>query len=137
MGYNWQFITMKKLLLGLVLFLTVGIIGVNRIQASNTLPSSDRSILTIDVNDAPRAYVNDVVYKSDGSIVVYVRTTKGSGCHRVKVTPVDRITGTITEGALYCDACESSGNVTFHCKAGKEGDAASCALYDFKVEIVD
>ena len=132
---------MKKLFLGLVLLLTVGLFGVKNVQAINNLTDAEKvSSLASDVKDSPEAYVYDVTYGSDGTIKVTVKVRNGDGGrHRVKVTPTSQIKGVVVEGALYCTVPGDgrSATVTFNCKAGKEGEAEYCAAYTFNAEIVD
>ena len=132
---------MKKMLLGLVFLLTVGLFAEKNVQASIDSSGNEKiSTLTIDVKGTPEAYVYDVTYGSNGTIKVQVRVRDSGGrSYRVKVTPTNQIKGVVVEGALYCtvESNNNPGYVTFNCKAGKEGEAEYCAAYTFNAEIVN
>ena len=125
-----------------MLLLAVGLFGAMDVQANNdSIGNEEVCTLTNDVNGEPEAFVSDVNYKKDGSIVVTVRIRNCDGkSHRVKVSPTSQITGIVVEGSLYCTVCcdcsDKTASVTFNCKAGKEGDAAYCVAYTFNAEIV-
>lgn len=133
---------MNKIALA-VLFAFVSMFSINNASANNGIDKTNHDAVASshDCADSPSAYVYDVRYDDDGEIVVTVRIkNKERGVHyRVKVTPKDKITGTIVEGARYGTIgnddvdCE----VTFHCYSGKESDAPYCRQYDFNAEIVD
>lgn len=131
---------MKKIFLGLILILAVGLFGVKNVQASKDSVGNEKiSTMTIDVKGSPEAYVYDVTYGTNGTIKVTVKVRNhGGDSHRVKVTPTSQIRGVVVEGALYCSVAGSgSGTVTFNCKAGKEGQAEYCAAYTFNAEVVE
>lgn len=126
-----------------VLFVFVSMFSINNIYANNGFDMvNNNTVATFqDCAESPSAYVYDVHYNDDGEIVVVVRIkNKEKGVHyRVKVTPKDKITGTIVEGARYGTVGQNDVDceVTFHCYSGKESNAPYCRQYDFNVEIVD
>lgn len=133
---------MKKIAL-VVLFAFVSMLSINNIYAYNGTDKAKYNTVAAsqDCADSPSAYVYDVRYSDNGEIVVVVRIkNKEKGVHyRVKVTPKDKITGTIVEGARYGTVGQNDVDceVTFHCYSGKESDAPYCRQYDFNAEIVD
>lgn len=102
-------------------------------------------VITKDIMDAPKAYVHNVEYKSDGKIIVEVgvRNMEESKRYRIKVKPVSQIMGLVVEGALYTEVYDypnmtkKIGQVEFNCYSGKQENAQYCRAYDFTAEIVN
>lgn len=132
---------MKKIALA-VLFAFVSMFSINNAYANNGIDKTNHDAVASsqDCADSPSAYVYDVRYDDDGTIVVTVRIkNKERGrLYRIKVTPKDKIAGTIVEGARYGTIGDNVDcEVTFHCYSGKESEAPYCRQYDFNAEIVD
>lgn len=132
---------MKKICLFVSLALA-SVLGMSNAYAFNEVIETRHSptVSSLECAESPSAYVYNVRYNDDGTIIVVVRIkNKERGVHyRVKVTPKDKITGTIVEGAVYGTVGQNDVDceVTFHCYSGKESDAPYCRQYDFNVEIV-
>ena len=133
--------------LGLVLLLTLGLIGTKNVQANNSKDASNVKVCTLstDVQGNAEVYVIDVKYNySNGYVVSYTVKLRlipdEYRRYRIKVTPKDKITGAVVEAAQYTELTTKQiveTEVTFHCNVTKNGDAAYCAAYDFIAEIVN
>ena len=143
---------MKKsfsILACLVLFCFLSSFVITRNDISNTFLNQSVA-LEKDCMGEPEAYVSEIdrSHISDGEIIVKVkvRNYKESTWYGIKVTPISQISGLVVEGSLFVSVCygncnsyfkNDEGEVTFHCYAGKEGDAQFCRAYDFQARIVD
>ena len=143
---------MKKLLLGFVILITSSLFSFSDIQACDNPTNNEKEmIITSKCTGTPIVEVTDVQYNYKNGYVdsytVKLKLTRDSKqyakSYRVKVTPKDKITGAVVEAVQYvsinCGYYETTGTaeVTFNCRATKDGDPAYCASYDFIASIVE